>query len=133
MRKRKKLSLAACGGLGALAAAVLTAALCVPAAILIHRQVLPAETGRTLVQIIAGVSMAVSACIAAALRGRQALLTAGLAAAGVLLAAILAGLLLGTGEGMTAWLPRLACCLFFGAAAGAVMSLRRNPQKKRRR
>ncbi len=131
MAKLRRTGLAAACLAGVLLALVFTAALCLPCAAIFGAGVLPLSIAPAAAQAAAGVAVMLSVFTVARVRRRQALPTAGLTAAGCLLVCLPAGAALCAGEPAEAWSWPLAGCIICGGMIGALLSIRRNPHKKR--
>lgn len=133
MAKLKKLNLPAACGVGLCAALALTALLCIPGAVVIDRGALPLDLAPVWATAAAGLAVFAAALLLSKVRGRQALPAAGAVAGGyILLAAVLCALG-GDKSGFGPWLWKLAIAVMSGALLGAVLSIRQNPHRKRRR
>lgn len=133
MSKLKKRSLPVAGAAGLAGAVVLTALLLLPLALAIHRELLGRELGASCAIGAAGLSVAAAVWIIAKGRGRQALATGGIVALGYVLLAALFCALGGEGSTFGGWLLYLTGAAFAGGLAGAVLSIRQNPHRKKRR
>lgn len=133
MSKLKKQGLLLSAAMGAGAAALLTAVLCLPFAAAISKGALPLETSLVWALIAAGVSVMLASLVVARARARQFLPT-GAAIAGLyaLLAALVCALG-GKGFSFGPWLLWLIGTVLFGSLLGAVMSIRQNTHGKRRK
>ena len=133
MSKLKKLNLPAAGGIGRGLAVLMTVLLCIPGAAVINGGILPLAACDGWACGAAGVAVFAATMMLGKLRKRQALPTAGIIAGGYIL---LCAALCAFGEEGSAfgpWLGRLLCAVAAGGVLGAVMSIRQNPHKKRRR
>ena len=132
MSSLKKWSLPAAAGAGIAAVILLTVLLCLPGAALIDREVLPLSSA----PYWAAGSACAAACAATLavckIRKRQTLPTAASIAAGAALFDLLCAVI-GGAEAVGPWMIRLLFALFTGGLLGAVLSIRQNAHKKRRR
>ena len=129
----KKSSFAAAAAMGEGCALVLTALLLLPVAWAVSGEVLPLAAATLCAPAAAVLAVLVPTAVIAKVRARQALATGG-AIGGMYVA--LAALLCALGGGKSAfglWLACLAGAAAVGALAGALLSIRQNRHKKRRR
>lgn len=129
----KKRPFALCAAIGEGCALILTALLLLPAAWAVSAEALPMEAGAALPFAAAALAVFVSTAVLARLRGRQALATGGAVGGGYILLAALACALSGEKGAFGLWLAWLAAAVLAGAVAGALVSVRQNRHKKRRR
>ena len=128
----KKWSLPAAAGVGLGCAALLTPILCAPGAWIAARGSLPLRACPYWAACAAGLAVFLPVLLIAGARKKQALPTAGAVAGGYAALALILSLVFGHTPG-GAWLGRVVIAVFVGGALGAVMSIRQNPHKKRRR
>lgn len=124
------LPVSACVGLAG--AVLLTLLLCVPGALIIDRGILPLSACPYWAAGAAGLAVFFAALVIAGVRKRQTLPTAGALAGGYVVLSLLLALIMG-GSLAGGWLIRLVIAVAAGGFLGAVMSIRQNPHKKRRR
>ncbi len=129
----KKSSFAVCAAVGTGCAIVLTALLLLPFAWAVQRQWLPQQGGWLYAAGCAFAAVLVPTAVIARTRRRQAMATGGvLSLAYVALVALLCALG-GKNCAFGLWLAALAAAALAGGMAGAVLSIRQNTHKKRRR
>ncbi len=129
----KKKSFALCAAMGVGCAWALTAALLLPFAWAIRSQTIPEEAGWLCASLSAGLAVLVPTAVIARVRGRQALATGGALAGGYTALAALACALGGKGSAFGMWLAALAAAAFAGGLVGAMVSVRQNAHRKKRR
>ena len=129
----KKRSFALCAAIGEGCALALTALLLLPVAAGVSAEALPMQAGGYLAFLAAGISVLIPTAVIAKARGRQALATGGVIGGGYGLLAALACALAGSKSAFGLWLAYLAGAAAVGALAGAMLSVRQNRHKKRRR
>ena len=129
----KKRSFAAAAAIGEGCALILTALLLLPVAWGVSASLLPQTAGALCAPAAAGLAVLLTTAVIAKVRARQALATGG-AIGGVYVT--LAALLCALGGAKSAfglWLAYLAAAVAVGVLAGALLSVRQNRHKKRRR
>ena len=129
--KKKSFTLVAAIGLGT--ALVLTALLLLPMALLIHKEVLGLSMGWLCAALSAGLSVFLSTAVIVKARGRQALATGAVLAGGYVLLAMLLCAMGGSGFSFGPWLIRLLIAVIVGGLVGAMVAIRQNTRRKRRR
>ena len=129
----KKRSFLVCVGMGEGCAVVLTALLLLPCAWAIHCELLPQQAGWLCAAGCAMVSVLIPAAVIARVRRREALATGGAIALGYVTLAALMCALGGKGYDFGVWLGALAAAVAAGGLLGAVLSVRQNTHKRRRR
>ncbi len=129
----KKSSFAVCAAIGVGAALVMTALALLPAAWAVSAGLLPEPAGRTAALVLAGLAVLIATAVIARARGREALVTGGAIALGILALAALCCALGGGKCAFGPWLLYLTGALAIGCLAGALLGIRRNSHKKRRR
>ena len=129
----KKRSLILCAAVGVGAALALTALLVLPVAAAVHRELLSVPAGEMCAGAAAGIAVFVPAILITRARGRQVLATGGAIAGAYAALAALCCALGGAGFAFGPWLIRLAGAAAIGGLGGAVLSLRQNPHRKKRR
>lgn len=129
--KKKSFTLTIAIGLGC--ALVLTALLLLPMALLIHKEVLGQGMDWLCAVLAAGLGVFVSTAVIVKARGRQAMATGGAIALGYVLLAALMCALGGQGFAFGPWLIRLTAAAAIGGLAGAMVSIRQNTRRKKRR
>lgn len=113
------------------AAIVLTMLLCLAFTPALLRGLLPMETGPVCATASAGLAVLIVVLLLAKVRGRQAMLAAGIVAGGTI---VLAALICALGVERSyfgPWLLRLSAAAAAGGVIGAVMSIRTNRKKRR--
>lgn len=133
MSKLRKMNLPAAGGIGLCAAVLLTVLLCIPGAAMINGGLLPLSTCAVWAYAAAGISVFAATLTMTRLRKRQAMPTAGIIAGGYILLSAALCAFGGEGTAFGRWLWQLILAVAAGGLVGAVMSIRQNPHKKRRR
>ena len=129
----KKRSFIVCVAIGLGCALVRTALLCLPIAWAQAKEVLPETAGGAAAAAAAGLSVLVPTAVIVKSRGREALATGGaIGGAYVVLAALLCALA-GSKSAFGTWLVVLAAAVLLGGLVGAMVSIRQNTHKKRRR
>ena len=129
----KKKSFAVCAAIGVGGALILTALGLLPVTWAVIREVLPEGSGGVCAAIVAGLSVLAATAVVVRGRGREALATGGvIGGAYVLLAALLCALG-GSKSAFGPWLAYLTGAVLIGALAGALVSVRQNKHKRRRR
>ena len=128
----KKWKLPTAAGIGLGCAALLTPILCAPGAWIAARGTLPLGACPYWAACAAFLAVFLPVFFIAGARKRQALPTGGAVAGGYAAIALILSLVCGNATG-GAWLGRVVIAVFAGGALGAVMSIRQNPHKKRRR
>ena len=121
-----------CALLAALALA-LTALLLLPAAWAVAAEALPLEAGQLLPYLATGLSVLVPTAVIGRIRGREALAVGCVVAGGYEALAALTCALAGAKCAFGPWLAWLAAAVLAGALAGALLSVRQNRHKRRRR
>ncbi len=129
----KKWSFGLCVTAGEGCALALTALLLLPAAWAVSAQALPLQAGLPLPYIAAGLAVLAPTAAIGRVRGRQALAMGGAIAGGYILLAALVCALGGAKCAFGPWLGILAAAVGAGALAGALLSVRQNRHKRRRR
>lgn len=129
----KKRSFAVCAAIGEFCALLLTALLLLPAAWAVSAEALPMEAGLLFPFIAAALAVLITTAVIARVRGSQALATGGAIGGGYILLAALACALSGEKGAFGLWLAYLSGAVILGALIGAVLSVRQNRHKKRRR
>ena len=129
----KKKSFAVCAAMGECCAILLTAVLLLPVALAVSGEVLPEALGGICAVAAAGISVFVPTVVIARIRARQVLATAGAIALGYVVLAALCCALGGAGSAFGLWLLRLAAAVGAGGLMGAVLSIRQNTHRKRKR
>ena len=129
----KKWSFGLCAAAGEGCALLLTALLLLPAAWAVSAEALVLEAGLVLPYAAAALAVLVPTAVIARVRGRQALQFAGAIAGGYILLAALGCALRGAKSAFGPWLGLLAAAVLAGALAGALLSVRQNRHKRRRR
>ncbi|MCD7844709.1 MAG: hypothetical protein LUG57_02415 [Oscillospiraceae bacterium] len=133
MSKLKKTSFPVAIALGEAGALALTAALLLVFAALIHREAMGQEWGWLCAVASAGLSICAATAVVARSRGRQALATGGAIALGYVALAALLCAMGGSGAAFGLWLGRLAAGAGAGALGGAMLAIRQNAHRKKRR
>ena len=128
--KKMNLPVSVCVGLAC--AVLLTLLLCVPGAMIVNRGILPMSVCPYWAAGAAGLAVLFAALVIAGARKRQTLPTAAALAGGYVVLALLMALIMG-GSLAGGWLARLVIAVAVGGFLGAIMSIRQNPHKKRRR
>ena len=129
----KKKSFPICAAIGMGAALLLTALLLLPVSAAVESGALDMGVGRILAYVCVGMSVLVPSAVIARVRGRQALATGGVIALGCALLAALCCALAGERCAFGPWAAYTAAALAVGALAGALLGVRQNSHKKRRR
>ncbi|MCD8115891.1 MAG: hypothetical protein LUE21_02045 [Oscillospiraceae bacterium] len=133
MSKLKKMSFPAAAAVGEAGALALTAVLLLPVAAAIHRESLGQEWTWLCAVTAAGLSICAATVFVARSRDRQALATGGTIALGYVALAALLCAMGGAGSAFGVWLARLAAGAAAGGLVGAVLSIRQNVHRKKRR
>lgn len=133
MSKLKKMSFPAAASLGVAGALLLTAVLLLVFAALIHREVLGQEWGWLCAVASAGLSICAATVAVARSRGRQALAIGVAITLGYVALAALLCAMGGSNSAFGIWLARLTVGAVAGALAGAMLSIRQNAHRKKRR
>ena len=129
----KKSSFPLCAAIGEGCALVLTALLLLPIAWAVSAGIIPEQAGGPAAAVAAGLGVLISTAVIARVRGREALVTGGAIALGALLLAGVCCALAGSGGAFGPWLAYLAGANLLGGLAGALLGVRRNSHKRRRR
>lgn len=129
----KKRSFIVCAAIGEGCALVLTALLCLPIAWALTKEALPETAGGIAAAAAAGLSVLVPTAVIVRSRGRETLATGGAIGGAYLALAALLCALSGSRSAFGPWLVYLAAAVLLGGLAGAMVSLRQNTHKKRRR
>ncbi len=129
----RKKSLIVSAAIGEGCALALTAVLLLPVAWAVIRELLPEGVGGGCAAGIAGISVWGATVFIVRCRGREALATGGIIAGAYVLLAALACALGGDKCAFGLWLAYLTAAVLAGALAGALMSVRQNTHKKRKR
>ena len=129
----KKKSFAVCAAIGEGAAIVLTLLLLLPVAAVVNQGTLGEATASVVSAVCAGISVLIPTVVIARARGKEALATGGAIALGYLALAALCCALGGSGAAFGMWLAWLAVSVAAGALIGAMLSVRRNSRRKKRR
>ena len=129
----KKSSFAVCAAIGEGCAALLTAVLLFPAAWAVSAEAATLDMGSICAFIVSGLSVSIPTAVIARVRGREALATAGAIGGGYILIAAVLCALGGPKNAYGPWLGYLSAAVVVGALAGALLSVRQNKHKKRRR
>ena len=129
----KKKSFAVCAAIGEGAAVLLTLVLLLPVAFMINKGTAGEELGCIAASVCALISVLVPTVVIVRARGQQALATGGAIALGYIILAALCCALGGSRSAFGMWLVWLAAAVAAGGLIGAMLSIRRNSHRKKRR